>query len=1072
MLQGDTRNLPLTGLFQTLEMGQEDGVLTVYFQRMERYFLLRNRSVLLIGERAGSSPNLQSILAGLRILKRQEYDNVLSTISSPCAPGDALLQCKLITADQVLGPVREQILESIYEIFEWRGARYRFEVTKIPPERQLFSDPEIIRSMEFPIQSILMEVARREDEWSRIRAAIPHAHQIYRVIDREHLSAFTTPEVPDEARMQELLKLFDGEHPLTSVLNDSAVPAFYVFSILRTLLEKNLAAPVSLNEKKSLAERLRNRRQTARMAEIYRSILEEDPEDDEMRRRLVFILEKKRENTRELVDHYFALSEGARRRGDLDGQHVLLRRQIEMAPKDLSIHERVLGEFGLTGNARDVARLLHGYVEQAMKLGQEGRAAEFLFTYSEGVQEKSPIYEKAGDLLGRQGQAARATEAYENAMRTVGEDARSATVRRVAEKLRKFDPRSADKWLKRVGVERKTSKNSMVSIGRIAAIFFVSLCAFAGIHEWKAFHHRDEMIANAERALKHGELEKAREEFDKFKEQHPVSFATLSLTKAWEKLSEEPRTIRRNIDGEVIEDPNAGSDPKEEFDYERLISEARDFRSAGDYDSALVQLEGADEEQFPWQVRGSVRSELLELRTYLTRAESLSEQAHQLEERGNLEKAGELYQQLIVQFPNSNVAKTARLPLLLDVLPPHATLILDGRRIEPPFEVHVPGEYLIDLRAEAPGFDSFQQILDPKKTLSVTAHLQRQPVWKRTAKSRVDARPLSVGDLLIVGGRDGAVTAYRASNGAVAWRFPIEGIGDVVGGFRTRAGDLLFASTDGAVYRLRVEDGSQVFRLPLPDGGLPRGECSEIGNDGRCAVITSTATLHWIDVDRGTIQWQKKIQFDGGHSPIRIGNRLIIGADSGNVVCIDSSDQSVEWETSVHSGFSASPAAASGVWVAGTRDHRLVALRVDDGKLSWELPVGSEPVDRCEIEAGKVCLTTRAGSIVVAHLEDGSLDWNSGGHPGFRRSPLVVSNRVVTVDADGHVLVHRLSDGQPLWSYSCGAPSGAPIGGDSKRALVIDGGPTMHLVPLRTEGDKTSRATDSSPRVPGRFAGR
>ena len=40
VLQGDTRNLPLTGLFQTLEMGQEDGVLTVYFQRMERYFLL------------------------------------------------------------------------------------------------------------------------------------------------------------------------------------------------------------------------------------------------------------------------------------------------------------------------------------------------------------------------------------------------------------------------------------------------------------------------------------------------------------------------------------------------------------------------------------------------------------------------------------------------------------------------------------------------------------------------------------------------------------------------------------------------------------------------------------------------------------------------------------------------------------------------------------------------------------------------------------------------------------------------------------------------------------------------
>ena len=1025
----------------------------------------------LIGERAGSSPNLQSILAGLRILKRQEYDNVLSTISSPCAPGDALLQCKLITPDQVLGPVREQILESIYEIFEWRGARYRFEVTKIPPERQLFSDPEIVRSMEFPIQSILMEVARREDEWSRIRSAIPHAHQIYRVIDREQLAAFTTPAVPDESRMQDLLKLFDGEHPLTSVLNDSAVPAFYVFSILRTLLEGNLAAPVNLAEKKALAERLRNRRQTARMAEIYRSILEEDPDDDEMRRRLVFILEKKRENTRELVDHYFALSEGARRRGDFDGQHVLLRRQIEMAPKDLSIHERVLGEFGLTGNARDVARLLHGYVEQAMKLGQEGRAAEFLFGFSEEVEEKSPIYEKAGDLFARQGQSARATEAFESAMRTAGEDSRGATVRRVAEKLRKFDARSADKWLKRVGVERKSSKSGRPSLGRIAAVFFVSLCTFAGIHEWKAFHHRDEMIANAERALEVGEVDKAREEFDRFKEQHPVSFATWSLNKAWKELSEEPRQIRRDLDGGVIITTET---PTVDFDYERLISEARDFRSAGDYDSALEQLEGADPDQFPPQVRGSVRTELLELRTYLNRALSLSEQAQQLEKRGNLKQAGEVYQELVTNFPYSKVAKEAKLPLLLDVLPPHATLIVDGRRIEPPFEVRVPGEYLIDLRAEAPGFDSFQQILDPKKTLAVTAHLQRQPTWRREIKSRVDARPLSAGGFMIVGGRDGAVTAYRANTGGVAWKFPIDGIGDVVGGFRQRGDDIVFASTDGAFYRLRLEDGSQVYRLPLPDGGLPRGGCSEVTEEGFCAVVTSTATVHWVNVDDGSVKWQKKLLFDGGHSPTLADERLIISSDSGNVVCLDTPSQSVTWETSVKSGFSATAAASTdaGVWVVGTRDHRLLALDLRDGRPAWELPVGSEPVDRCVIADGRVCLTTRGGTLVVAHLEDGSLDWSSGGHPGFRRSPHADSERVVSVDAEGNVLVHQLNDGKALWSYSCGAPSGGPLGGDSERVLVIDGGPTMHLVPLPTEGKETSSTGDVGLRAPGEFAGR
>ena len=144
------------------------------------------------------------------------------------------------------------------------------------------------------------------------------------------LRNFTTPEVPDEDRMQQLLRLFDGEHPLTSVLNESPVPAFFVFSILRTLLERGFAAALPLEEKKALAERLKNRRQSARMSEIYRSILEEEPEEDDVRRRLVLILEKKKENARELVEHYHALSEGARRRGDFEAQQQLVRRQLEM----------------------------------------------------------------------------------------------------------------------------------------------------------------------------------------------------------------------------------------------------------------------------------------------------------------------------------------------------------------------------------------------------------------------------------------------------------------------------------------------------------------------------------------------------------------------------------------------------------------------------------------------------------------------------------------------------------------------------------------------------------------------
>ncbi len=1068
MLQGDTRNLPLQGLFQTLEMSQQEGVLTVYFQRMERFFALRDRHVSLIGEKPGSSPTLQNILAGLRILTRQEYENVLSALTAPAAPGDALLQCKLLTPEQVLGPVREQVLECIYEIFEWRGARYRFEVKRIEPERQLFSNTEITHSMEFPVQGVLMEVARREDEWCRIRDAIPHAHQIYSIIaGQDQLAGFTTPEIPDAGRMQQLLRLFDGEHPLTSVLDDSPVPAFYVFSILRTLLERGFVAPVALTEKKALAERLKNRRQSGRMAEIYRSILEEDPQEDDIRRRLVFILEKRKENARELVEHYHALAEGARRRGDTEAHQQLVRRQLEMAPRDLSVHERALSELASTENGRDLSSLLRGYVDAAGKLGQEGRAAEFLLGLSEDASEKSPVYEQAGDLLARQGQATRATEAYENAMRTSPDGARSTVVRRVAEKLRRFDPRAADKWLKRVGAERREKRGSGNAFARITAVLLVVGVATVGIHEWKAFERRGEVVAVAELLLAGGELEAAHEEFDRFREEWPWSFASLDLDRVWDALVDAPHpSDPTGTGGDVIPPPQ-----NDTFEFERFVSIGRSLRASGDYAAALEHLSNVDDTLLPAGVRPRIQAERRELGEYLTKAAGLAEEAVRFERAGELAEAGMIYQRLLTDYPHSTAAREVRLPLLVDVLPPHATVRVDGQPVVgPPFAIRVPGDKLVELRAEAPGFESFRQVLDPKETLSVTAHLQKRPEWRRATGTAVDAQPIVLGPLVIIGGRDGNVIAWRSLEGTEAWRFPIGGLGDVVGGFVARNGDLIFGS-DGAVLRLHAADGALVYRLPLPDGGLPRGRLTEVDPDGVAVVVTSTGIAHGIDVDRGKILWSTPLMVDGARAPSLIGDRVVIGADSGDVLCLAIDDGERLWKRNLGIGLSTTVGGAGKTVLVGTLDRRLIALSMNDGSSTWAIPLDSPPIESCEVDGERACVVTREGSIIVVRLEDGTSLWTSAGHPGFRRAPRIVGDRVLTIDLSGEVLVHRLSDGSVRWSYSCGAASGAPIGGDGRRIVIVDASPNLHLLPL--EGEDSSRwegATDPVP--PGGFAGR
>lgn len=1077
MLQGDTRNLPLQGLFQTLEMSQQEGVLTVNFQRMERYFALHDRTVTLIGEKPGKSPTLQNILAGLGILNRQEYDNVLSAMSSPSAPGDALIQCKLLTREQVLGPVREQVLERIYEIFEWRGARYRFEVKNIEPSRLLFSDPEIAHSMGFPVQGVLMEVARREDEWHRIRDAIPHSHQIYRIAGpKDQLASFTTPEIPDEQRMQSLLRLFDGEHPVTSVLNEAPVPAFYVFTILRTLIEKGFVTSVPLEEKKQLAESLRNRRQAGRMAEIYRSILEEDPEDDAIRRRLVLILEKKKENARELVEHYHALGENAGRRGDFEAQQQFVRRELEMAPRDLSVHEHAINVLGAGGDGRELANLLHGYFDQAKKSAQDSRAAEFLIGFAEDTPEKSLVFEQAGDLFARQGQGERAVEAYENSMRTSSSSARRTVVRRVAEKVRRFDARIAEKWLRRIGVDRRTKKRR-ISLPRVAAVLLLALLLTGGVHEWQAFSDRTEAVANAERLITAGDLKNARITLDEFRDSWRYSFAALDVEQLWTELTDGKRATdpvdTGGDPGTSPLDPPLDIDPDAPFDFERFISQGRSLRQNGDYEAALRHLLDVDAKLLPPAVRTRVVEERRELREYLARSSALAEEARRVEESGDRLAAGDLYLRLVQEYPYSPSARESSLPLTVDLLPENARLILEGRALPgPPYDVRLPGANLVELRAEAPGFTSSRLIIDPTASLDVTLHLPRLADWSHGTGAAVDARPATVGELVLVGGRDGNVVAWRAAEGTEAWRFPIEGIGDVVGGFTLRGDDVLFPGSDGAVYRLDSEKGKKVFRVALPGRGLPRGPLSEVGPDGTVFVVTSNGMVHCIDADEGRILWSTRVNAEGAHSPLRAGDHVLIASDSGEVVCLSASDGERLWQRNMGVGLATAVSATETLAIVGTRDQRLVALSITENTVDWEVPLDSTPVDRVAVDAVHAYVTTQEGGIVAIRTEDGVLAWRSVGHPGFRCAPRLLGDRLVTIDERGEVLVLRAEDGSPRWSYTCGAASGAPLGGDPARLVVVDSGPTLHVVPLETGSDETSSADAPEAGGTGRFAGR
>src|SRR5256885_6751814 len=112
--------------------------------------------------------------------------------------------------------MRVQIEESVYYLFTWTQGTFNFEAD-VRPERQDFL-------VSITPESLLLEGARRVDEWSLIEKKIPGFDLIF-VVDRDRL-AISEAQLTDT--QQRILPLLDGSRDVNHVIEDSGLGEFEI----------------------------------------------------------------------------------------------------------------------------------------------------------------------------------------------------------------------------------------------------------------------------------------------------------------------------------------------------------------------------------------------------------------------------------------------------------------------------------------------------------------------------------------------------------------------------------------------------------------------------------------------------------------------------------------------------------------------------------------------------------------------------------------------------------------------------------------------------------------------------
>lgn len=222
-IEGPLRELGIQDVLQLLELARKTGILVVrserendegavHLERGQIIFARRQRSRRLLG---------QQLLRAGRITER-ELDRALELQRT--SPGRRLseifLEMGSVSEEELKDQLRFQLEENVYDIMGWEEGHFRFE------ERQdVFTSGIQVRVR---VESLLMESARRIDEWTRLETRIPSVESVPALV------AVKEAETPLELRPEEweVLAEIDGERDIGQIAADLGRSSFDVGKIV------------------------------------------------------------------------------------------------------------------------------------------------------------------------------------------------------------------------------------------------------------------------------------------------------------------------------------------------------------------------------------------------------------------------------------------------------------------------------------------------------------------------------------------------------------------------------------------------------------------------------------------------------------------------------------------------------------------------------------------------------------------------------------------------------------------------------------------------------------------------
>lgn len=223
-ISGDLKTMPLVELLQWAGGNGKTGVLELERNKVNKRIAFRE------GRIVGCSSDDPAKLLGRFLISRGKIGarTLRLAMREQGATGrplpDILVDMGVIRSQELAAQIAVKAFETIYGLFEWEDAVFRFHADAVLDSNQI--------EVDLSVEEVLLDGAGRHDELQRIRRVFTSSGIVLRRTDRR-----LPPQLEGGALAFEVLELINGERTLAETLLKAHASQFDVLTLLFTLHE-------------------------------------------------------------------------------------------------------------------------------------------------------------------------------------------------------------------------------------------------------------------------------------------------------------------------------------------------------------------------------------------------------------------------------------------------------------------------------------------------------------------------------------------------------------------------------------------------------------------------------------------------------------------------------------------------------------------------------------------------------------------------------------------------------------------------------------------------------------------